>query len=387
MALVTQIEREVAVFVEREPSSRWIFAPYRDVMPISDTVTLYVPTTVREVGELNDLTTYTAADATVREVAQLNDAISEAAGIVSTSVRDLMEVNDLSSYKVVASADVTEVAELNDNVDATTVVRLLEVAELNDIVTAGSTTSTAVRETAQLSDTLTYFSYADVRETAELNDAAPFRTIARLFEREVAELNDTAVLVSTGGFRVRETALLSDTATVSTVYAIAVREVFLIEDYARLPVIDNAFPGVGDDFSGSPTPGSGSTFGPLTFGPGVFTCPTGGEWPMSIVNGGSMNAQTGSMNMGSAELKRMSAAYARTNAQTVNIGIRSDVGSVPTEYQYVATKKGSSESRTYCKALLGRGLRSSNVELQIATAAGSEVESIGLETATTTRRY
>jgi len=393
MAIVTEDVREVALLIEREPRSVWVFAPYRVTGYLGDVLTVAVPESVAELAELNDLATPTAFTR-VRETALLGDRVDNGQTVVGATIRDQLEINDLASYGYTVAESVLETASVGDAIDSITIVLLRETARVSEITSSAGFKTSVIRDAnTKVLDRATVFPFANAREVAEFNDFA-LSTVRHVYStRETGQLNDAFLTSVTTGATVRETALLADNIYLSLSRTLTVRSTGYLDDKIYLPTLEAPmFVGVSTNFDTGVQEGTQDnqvqdTFNRVEFS-GVFTAPAQGKWPMSIVDAnGSSQIQTGVLDMGTPNLKRFLTAYARSDAKQVALDLRCDEGTRSVVYRYGVTKRAKDGGMSDGRAVLAKGLRSTTAELRVGFSSGNTLESVAIESATSERRY
>lgn len=360
MATVTQTHREVALLVEREPRSTLdIFL--RDVAQLDDYVKLSPITIAREVAVLDDGTTE-YANVKLRDTAQLNDILTRSVK-VSRDMREVAQLNDRARSSMRYFQTVTEVAQLNDNADGQIKTDLRDTALLSDNVVHVTSISRTIRETAQLNDRARQTAGLDVREVGLLDDNHTLRTRHRPVLRDSALLSDTDSSQYTRVNVLREVAQLSDAYEIRMDQVASIREVAYLSDQPSPPAYGRAYTC------------SVITWGMSTFSNYAFTTMAGkyaagnNLWRLDAADDYgtpiSSHITTGVMDMGAAQMKRLSAIYVAGSAdEPLTVSVTGDVNGEKVIYDYELSLRDQTQYRNN-RALIGKGFRSRYVQVKI----------------------
>jgi hypothetical protein len=361
MATVTEIHREVALLVEREPSSSVIFVTLRDTALISGIPTTSTATVLRETAQLNDIATDNMY-ARLRAVAELNDIVTQNARIFS-DMRDVAELVDIATGGVRVTETPREVAEFVDRAISEVQSTLRAVAQLNDIVTTTSVTGRVLRETARIIDRSSPSAGLTIREVAPVTGVATPVAFARTIIRELAQLNETTTSSARPSALLRETAGL--TSVISSVLTVAevIREVAFLNDRAVPPSYGRAY-----------------TCCIQTWGMSVFE-----NFPFLRMAGNYASGDnlwrldnatdygtvidsyilTGKLDMGSGTRKRMSAVYVNGSAAApLDVTVTGEVNGVETSHIYTMELRDQANYRNN-RALVGKGFRGRYMQVKI----------------------
>lgn len=384
MATVTENVREVALLVEREPSSVWIFAPLREVAQLGESVTVTPATTQREVGQLND-SAVGAAFALLTEVAQLND--SSAGSTRRTRIlREVAQFKSQALAQARITATLREVAQVNDTALFEAKLALRDTALLNDAVSPSTTARPTLRETAQLLSRHVVPVSFTVRDVATLNDAAAPRSVARRLERDVAQLNDILIARVLQRAELRDVAQLSDRITTIVQGGAAV-----LRDVAYLA--DNPVPPpYGRAYTCSIVTWGMSTLSNFKFttmagnfaaGQNLWRLDADDDYGTPI----SSHITTGVLDMGAAQNKRLTAVYVAGTADgELTLTVMGDVDGQKASYGYPLEVRDQNDYRNN-RTLVGKGFRSRFVQFKIgATAIKYRLLSAEADVSVTARR-
>ena len=383
MPIVVEDVLEVALLVEREPRSVWVFAPERDVAQLVDGVRLHAVAVLTEVGELNDLTTNSTA-AIPRETALLQDSYEQT--LVSTrTVTETVEVDDTATAGIRIQKDEREVGELNDASDGAAVIVLSELGSLLDSTTVSQTHRLVLRDTGELESALYWPLSVDVNETAEVNDNVSF------FNRAVVSL--------------RETALLSDSIQEDTNTSLILREIGKLADSAVNGLTTNG--DLRDKFYAADNPV------PPSYGR-AYTCSIA-NWAMSLYSNYPFLTMAGNLaagdnlwqldadtdygdpitsklttiiyDMGDSHVKRLSALYVAGESDgSMDLSVTADVNGGRETYEYSLELRDQENYRNN-RALIGKGFRGRFVQFTLgATGVDYKLLAAEADVAVTNRR-
>lgn len=384
MATVTEIHRDVALFVEREPRNVWVFAPLRDVAELNDSVVVTPNTVEREVAQLGD-TASPKVIPRLRDVALLNDVLS---GSVKRT-RLLKETAQLKSraFSGVRVTDtLRETAQLNDAAAFDIALALRDTALLDDTALPRTLARARLKETAQLKSRAVVPVAITVREVAQLTDAFTVRIKARAVERDTALLNDYATNRAVYRAALLDTAFLDDEISSGGSTAIeTVRDIVYITDNSILPSLKRAY-------TCSIVTWGMSTFSNFAFSTMAGNYAAGANlWRLDADDdyGTPITSyiKTGVLDMGADRAKRLSAMYAAGQSDApLTLIVNGDVNGVKEEYEYEMELRDQEDYRNN-RALLGKGFRSRFVQFQIqATAVKYKLLSAEADVSVTNRR-
>lgn len=399
MAIVTQIQREVALLVAREPRNDFVFF-MREVAQLGELATVTPVTVAREVAQLNDYATNNLLPL-LRETAFLATLVSRSVSWARTD-RDVARLRSSVTYGVRSTELVAEVAQLNDNADGSARPSLRDTA-----IVRGAAYPTAVVRRSLL-------------EQAKLRGAAV--TGAGLVVREVASLLDASTPGVQNAGLLREVAQLSDSSAGNLLVSVVERDVFytprnavispvglfilhFIQRAREVAYLDSRIQSTGGVTSNQPTepppdtsvPGAGTTPTPQPFGYGTaYTCSIA-SWGMSTFSNfpfktmaGKFAAgdnlwrldadddygvpiksyiKTGILDLGTSKAKRLSAVYAAGSSDgPLTVSVTADVDGVRETYDYDMEMRDQSDYRNN-RALVGKGFRGRFAQFKIGGSA------------------
>ena len=361
MSTVTQIQREVALLVEREPRSVLIIATQREVAQLGDSVLVTPFANAREVAQLNDNVAQSAYTA-VRDVAELADSATNS--VLQTAVERevaLFKSRGLESVRVFTN--VREGAVLNDAAVGTAAALLRDVAQLNDAATPATTAARNAREVAKLGDAARPYVGITAREIALLNDSTQIQVGSVAIVREVSQLGDRVSVLVQHGNLLRDVAVVSERATPVLVYRPLLREKAYVSDVATPPPYGRAYTC------------SIMTWGMSTFSNFPFHTMAGkyaaGEnlWSLTGTrdNGRDISShiKTGMLDMSAEQKKRMSAVYVSGSSESpLTVSISGDVGGTRMTYDYSVLPTEMDDYRNG-RAVVGKGFHSRFIQVKI----------------------
>lgn len=365
MATETEIHREVALLVEREPRSVWIFSPTRETAQLNDLATVTPFATERDIAQLDDATTEKVLPL-LREVAQVGEVLT--ASVRRT--RTLSEVALLTS-RVVSGVRVvdtlSEVAQLNDSAQFDIALTLRDTAELNDTASPTLTARNNQREVARLLSRAVVPVGATARDVAQLDDTSVPRIVARQTERDVAQLNDILTATFLQRALLREVAQLDDQTTVVASSRAALRDVAYVFDNPVPPPYGRAYTC------------SIATWGMSTLSNYKFETMAGifaaGQnlWRLDAADDYgtpiTSSITTGVLDMGAGQAKRLSAIYvAGTSTAPLDISVTADVNGQKEQYDYELDLRDQDDYRNN-RALIGKGFRGRFIQFKIGGTA------------------
>ena len=383
MSTVTEIVRDTALLIEREPRSVW------DIAPIRETATFVVRAAgapvslLREVGGLNDAA-HPHSYAVITDGVLIDDTVTRSV----RRTRVLSEVARLND-RVVLGVRVTDVlretAELNDTVEFSVEVAVRESARLDDTVTTTRTTSRSLREVARLRSRAVIPVTSVVRDVAELNDDASSRLRSRVNVREVAQVSETVSSVLRQPNILREVARFTSRLTSVMSTGGTLRDVAYFSDAAVPPSYGRAYTcsivtwGM-STLSNFPFTTMAGKYGA---GNNLWRLDGDDDYGMPI----SSHIATGVMDMGSDQMKRLSAVYvAGSSDEPVTVTVIGDVNGAKESYDYDLELRDQTDYRNN-RALVGKGFRSRFVQFRIGgTAIKYKLLSAKADTSVTTRR-
>lgn len=361
MSTVVQTVREVAQFVEREPRSRWIIAPMREVADISERVSLFPYSRLTEVAEISDFV-QSLSYAKLTDTAELSDAVYTSASYFR-DVRETARLDDRPVLRTRVVVQVTDVAELSDATTYEIPTVLREVATLNDAISASAVFRVTVRDTAQLSDRAVTPVTNVVRDVIEISDSTTQRLIVRETPRELARLDDAASPSIRHRADIREVAEFTDRLVTQLDSSADLRDVAYVYGTAVPPSYGRAYTC------------SIMTWGMSTFSNFHFRTMAGGFaaganlWKLGAPNDFgkpiSSHITTGVVDFGADRMKRLSAVYfAGTAEQPITVTVTGDVDGVKQSYDYDLELRDQTDYRNN-RALVGKGFRSRFVQFRI----------------------
>lgn len=384
MATVTQIQREVALLVEREPRNVWVFAPMRETALLNDTATVTPNVVEREVAQLGE-TASPKVIPRLRDVALLDDVLS---GSVKRTrlLREVAQLKSRALSGVRLTDTLREVAELNDSVDFDFSVVLRDPALLDDAAYPRTLARTNMREVARLKSRAVVPIAVTVREVAQLDDLVLQRVKAKATERDTALLDDEATNRAMYRVVLRDTALLDDMVSSGGSTAIeTLRDVAYLSDDAILPSQKRAY-------TCSIVNWGMSTFSNFAFSTMAGNFAAGANlWRLDADDdyGTPITSyiKTGVLDMGSDHAKRLSAVYAAGYSDApLTLLVTGDVNGAKEEYEYEMELRDQEDYRNN-RALVGKGFRSRFVQFQIqATAVKYKLLSAEADVSVTARR-
>lgn len=384
MPIVVEDVLEVALLVEREPRSVWVFAPEREVAELVDGVRLHAVAVLTEVGELNDSTVDSFA-AISSETALLADS-HEQTIVFTRTATETVEVDDTATAGIRIQHDEREVGELNDSSDGTALVVLSESALLLDSTTISQTHSLSLRDTGELESQLYWPLSVNVNEVAEANDNVSFFTTASV--------------------SLRETALLSDSIQEDTNTSVVLREIGKLADSVANVLTTNG--DLRDKFYSADNPV------PPSYGR-AYTCSIA-NWAMSLYSNYPFLTMAGNLaagdnlwqldadtdygdpitsrsttivyDMGDSHVKRLSALYvAGESSGPMDISVTADVNGVRETYEYSLELRDQEDYRNN-RALVGKGFRGRFVQFSLgATGVDYKLLAAEADVAVTNRRF
>lgn len=383
MPTVTEIHRETALLVEREPRSVLVLVPLREVALLNDTVSVTPFAAPREVGELNDSTTDKILPL-LRETAQLNDIVS--GSVLRTRVqREVARLLSREVHGVRVTHVERETAELNDATDYVVDAFLRDTATLNDTATLTAFVRRTLSESANLSGRAVAPVTFTVRDIAELNDAASASGKVRFTVRDTGVLNDAYDVLAATEAVLRDTAELSDGTTVSQTHVALVRSVGYLLDN---PVLTS----YGRAYTCSIAGWGMSTFSNYAFktmagnfaaGANLWRLDAADDYGTPITS----HITTGVMDMGASMTKRLSAIYVAGYSDTpLDVSVTADINGEKDTYEYTLEARDQTNYRNN-RALIGKGFRGRFVQVKIGgTGATYKLLAAEADVAMSTRR-
>lgn len=384
MATVTQITREVALLVEREPRSVWVFKALREVGTLNDVSTPINNRRLREVAQLNDHY-YTRSWAQLREVAQLNDATTQRVRRSFTQ-RESARLSSRAAGGVRVVTTLREVARLYDNARlANPSGTLHEVARLNDVPRPKLYARRTLRETAKLKSRAVVPVGAVVREVAQLNDVSRPRIYARPLVREVAQLDSRLAGSVRNRNSLREVARFKSRTSNRLQSSGVLHEVGYVADTAVPPSYGRAY-------TCSIITWGMSTLSNFHFrtmagkygaGENLWRLDAADDYGVPI----SSHITTGIKDFGADQMKRLSAVYVAGSADApVTVDVLADVAGAKQTFSYPLDLRDQTDYRNN-RALVGKGFRSRFAQFRIgATAVKYKLLSADADVAVTARR-
>lgn len=383
MPTVTEITREVAVFVTHEPSSVWVFSPTREVALLNDTPTVTPFAVEREVAVLNDTATGTGT-ALLLESALLNDVPTPAVSFVRI-LRDTALLTSRTVAGVRVTDSLREVATLNDAASSDLAVTLRETAELNDPVTPTVTARQNLRETALLLSRPVIPVAVTAHEVALLGDAASPQIVARQTARDTALLNDSQTAGAARRDVLRDVARLNDEVSTVVQGGSVLRDVAYIFDTPVPPLYGRAYTCSIAEWGMSTL----SNYSFLTMA-GNFAA---GQnlWRLNATtdNGTAITSyiKTGVVDMGASQVKRLTAVYVAGTADApLTISVTGDVNGQVATHAYQLELRDQTNYRNN-RALIGKGFRGRFAQFKIAgTGVKYSLLAAEADTSVTARR-
>lgn len=382
MATVTEITRETATLVEREPRNDWGFFLLEEVS-INSTAFAAPTATQRESAYLSSLA-YPNQYPIVRETAGLNDTPSSSVRSTVT-FRETAALVSRAQGGVRLFETVREQAQLNDTTAYDLAYTLRESAELNDTATIVGTTSRTLRETVQITSRISNLATLTIRETATLNDVVSAGNRGRNDLRDSAQLNDavrSAILV---GASIRDAASVRSLVSTRLSTSPVLRERFYVADKPVTPASGRAY-----------------TCSVVTWGMSVWLSfpfetmagdfvSTNNLWRMGGLadNGTPFESyiRTGVLDMGADRFKRISAVYATGYSDSpLTISVIGDVNGSRETFDYDMQLRDQEDYRNN-RAIIGKGFRSRYIQMKIgATSVQYKLLDASADVAVTARR-
>lgn len=380
MATVTQAVREVALLVELEPHSSWVFAPLREVATLNDRTQPKPKTSLREVAQLNDAYIQTSSTL-VHEVAQLNDAASTSIKRAARLMREVAKLSSRSAGGIRGVLTVREVALISSAADPKATNALRDVAQLNDAASPRMTSRRTLREVARIRGRAPSPLRVTLREVAQLNDAASGRVRGSGGVTTGAALREVALLSSALNFTTKRAAVLREVARFKTSAAAGtgsggtatspvtqtggqLRDVFYVADTPTPPSYGRAYTCSIVTWGMSTL----SNFPFLTMagkfaaGANLWRLDADNDYGTPI----SSHITTGIKDFGADRLKHLSAVYiAGSSEAPLTVTVTGDVNGTRQQYEYTLQLRNQATYRNN-RALVGKGFRSRFAQLQIS---------------------
>ena len=384
MATVTQTTREVALLVEREPRSVWVFKALREVGTLNDVSTPISNRKLREVAQLND-NYQTYSWSRLREVGQLNDRATQRVRRPFTQ-RETALLSGRAVGGVRVTATLRDVARLYDDVLLSNPSGVLrDVARLNDVPRPKVYARRTLRETAKFKSRTVVPVGAVVREVAQLNDVSRPRIYSRPLVREVAQLDSRLAGSVRNRNSLREVARFKSRASSRLTTRGVLHEVGYVADTAVPPSYGRAY-------TCSIVTWGMSTLSNFHFrtmagkygaGENLWRLDADDDYGTPI----SSHITTGIKDFGADQMKRLSAVYVAGSAdEPVTVDVIADVNGVKQTFSYPLDLRDQTNYRNN-RALVGKGFRSRFAQFKIgATAVKYKLLSADADVAVTARR-
>lgn len=385
MATVTQNVREVALFVEREPRSVWVFSPTRETAQLNDYAKVGPLAIQREVAQLNDVASEKVLPR-LREVAQVSNAMYPSVRRTRL-LREVAQLKSRARTGVRLTDVLRDVAELNDSVDFDIALSLRDTALLDDAATPKAFARSNLREVARLRSRHVTPITSVVREVAQLNDAASPRIRARQNARDTALLDDLILSRTVYRAVLRDTALLNDLISAANRGGGGedVRDVAYLADNPVPPPYGRAYTC------------SIVTWGMSTLSNFKFTTMAGNFaagnnlWRLDANDdyGAPISSHilTGVVDMGAGQAKRLTAVYVAGKSDApLTVSVVADVDGQKETYDYELELRDQDDYRNN-RALVGKGFRSRFAQFKIGgTAVKYRLLAAEADVSVTTRR-
>lgn len=382
MSTVTEIVREVALLVEREPRSRLDFF-MREVAQLNEIATVTPFVTTKDVALLNDAYVNNVTTA-LHDTALLND-IATATVTHSRVLREKASLSDTDRPSVRHTEVVHELTNINDAYAYDVKLVLRDIAKLNDVVSTSSLVSRSTREVARLKDAARPSTGMYWKESALVGDAYNIRVLNRVTVRESALISGTDVSQIKQLNILRESAsLLSRLSSISQTSG-DIREIAFVSDNPVAPAYGRAY-------TCSVITWGMSTYSNFPFltmtnkfasGSNLWSLGASDDYGTPI----TWKLVTGMLDFGVPSLKHMSAVYVAGSASSpISVSIIGDVNGGNVVYDYDLELRDQSDYRNN-RALIGKGFRSRFFQVKFgATDINARLLTADADIAIATRR-
>lgn len=382
MATVTEIQRDTAYLVAREPRNVFVFF-MREVAQLGDLTTAVPVSTLRDVAQLNDLTTDRVIPL-ARDTALLSSTALPS--VRRTRVeREVAQLSSSVQYGVRVTQTLHETATLNDTASGSASPLLHDTALLNSSAYPAVTTRSTLRDTARLRGSVVSVVSLTVRDVAQLNDAVDYGAGTSLTVRDTAQLNDAVTRSTKVRVVVREAGQLSSQLA-ATLHALFVqRDTAFLMDTATPPSYGRAYTcsiaswGL-STFSNFPFR---TMAGTLAAGDNLWRLDAADDYGTPITS----YIKTGILDIGTSAAKRLAAVYAAGSSDApMFVSVTADVDGTRETYDYDMELRDQSDYRNN-RALVGKGFRGRFVQFKIGgTAVKYTLLTAEADVAMTTRR-
>lgn len=360
MATVTELVREVALLVEREPRSQFAFSD-RETGQLNDYATVYPSALEHETAELNDYTSYRLYGRT-RETAVLNDLATPNI-LISRTARETATFNDRTNAGVRIPETVIDSAELNDSISGRADVILHEFGRLNDAIYSSNHPTRTVHEVARFNDRVITPTGINVREIGLLTSYDVYAVRSSLTVRELGSLasNIDEALISAN--TLKDSAKLVDRAQLVAQMTGSLRDTAYLIDTPVPPPYGRAYTcsiitwGM-SFFSNFPFR---TMAGKFAAGENLWRLDADDDYGRPIRS----HITTGISDMGSPNMKHISAIYVAGESDSpITVSVTADVDGVKETYDYELELRDHNDYRNN-RCAVGKGFRSRYIQVRI----------------------